>query len=127
MQRRSLMWTAKIVAGFTVVYFCLSIYAAAQAPTAGTNRPPNILLIIADDVGLDVTTDMYPGLISDLVKKYGPEGLNHPNYRAIDGSPASTPNLDRLAKEGMVFANAWAQPFCSPTRASILTGLTAVK
>jgi len=102
-------------------------FAAAQRASAAQNRRPNILLIIMDDVGMDVTTDMYPGLIDDLGKKYGPAGLNHPNYRAINGSPASTPNLDRLAQQGMVFANTWAQPFCSPTRASILTGLFAVK
>lgn len=33
-----------------------------------------------------------------------------------------TPNIDRLAKQGMLFRQAYAQPLCSPTRASILTG-----
>ena len=33
-----------------------------------------------------------------------------------------TPNMDRLAKQGMRFTQAYAQPLCSPTRASILTG-----
>ena len=33
----------------------------------------------------------------------------------------------RLAKEGKVFSNTWAQPFCSPTRASILTGLSPAR
>ncbi len=41
----------------------------------------------------------------------------------IDGIPASTPELDQFASEGMLFTNVWAHPFCSPTRASILTGL----
>jgi hypothetical protein len=74
-----------------------STLVAAQRGNAAQNRRPNILLIIMDDVGMDVTTDMYPGLIDDLTKQYGPSGLNHPGYRAINGSPASTPNLDRLA------------------------------
>lgn len=126
MRRRLMMLLALLAAALTTVSSA-STFAASQRGNAAPNRRPNILLIIMDDVGMDVTTDMYPGLIDDLTKKYGPAGLNHPSYRAINGSPASTPNLDRLAEQGMVFANTWAQPFCSPTRASILTGLFAVK
>jgi len=91
------------------------------------SRPPNILLIISDDIGMDVTTDMYPGLIDGLVSKYGPSGHKHPDYRKIEGRQASTPVLDQFAKQGMRFANVWAHPFCSPTRATLLTGLYAVK
>lgn len=98
----------------------------APAQERGTNRP-NILFIITDDIGMDVTTDMYPGLIDGLVERYGPKGLNHPNAAAIDGKPASTPVLAEFARNGMTFTNAWAQPFCSPTRASILTGLFSAK
>jgi len=101
----------------------LGTYALAQEPDA----PPNIVLIIGDDFGLDVTSDMYPGLIDDLAKRYGPEGHGHPEHGLISGSPASTPRLDDLARQGMTFTNVWAQPFCSPTRASILTGLFASK
>ncbi|MGD9158925.1 MAG: sulfatase-like hydrolase/transferase [Desulfobacteraceae bacterium] len=88
---------------------------------------PNILLIIGDDFGVDVTSDMYPGLIDELNKKYGPSGHNHPDYKAIKGMPASIPRLDKLAKEGMLFTSVWAHPFCSPTRAAILTGLFGKK
>ena len=98
-------------------------FAHAQAPA----ERPNILLIIADDFGVDVTSDMYPGLIDQLAERYGPSGHGHPDHELISGNPASTPVLDELAREGMVFTNAWAQPFCSPTRASILTGLFASK
>jgi len=90
-------------------------------------RRPNILLIIADDIGIDVTTDMYPNLIADLLDLYGPAGHNHPDYLNIDGRPASTPVLDQLAQQGVVFSSAWAQPVCSPTRAAIITGLFADK
>jgi arylsulfatase A-like enzyme len=95
-----------------------------QTYTVSTRRP-NILLIIADDVGLDVTTNLYPDLITDLIALYGPSpGHNHPNYQNINGRPASLPVLtDRLADQGMVFANTWAQPLCSPTRATVVTGL----
>ena len=64
---------------------------------AGT--PPNILLIIADDMGADVM----PGYNI---------GTNLPN----------TPNLDRLAQNGLTFTNVWATPVCSATRATIMTG-----
>ncbi len=104
--------------------------AAATAPAApgdGPSKHPNILLIIGDDIGFDVTTDMYPGVIDSLVKQYGPSGHNHPDYKMIDGRPASTPTLNSFARAGMKFTQAWAQPFCSPTRTSLLTGLYAEK
>ena len=58
----------------------------------------NVLLILMDDLG---ATDL-----------------------ACCGSNFyETPNLDRLAKEGMVLKNAWATcPVCSPSRTSVLTG-----
>jgi len=60
---------------------------------------PNILLIIADDLGIEAT----PGYSIGAVK---------PNM----------PNLESLAANGITFDNVWAYPVCAPTRASILTG-----
>ena len=118
----------KAVAVLTIVFCGACLFASTQQRSAtSATRRPNILLIISDDIGLDVTTNIYPGLIDDLTRKYGASGLNHPEYRAISGRPASTPNLDQLARQGVAFTNAWAQPFCSPTRASILTGLFAAR
>lgn len=117
--RRTLgLWSAVLVA-------CGGYFANAVAAPAA--RPPNILLIIGDDIGLDVSTSMYPGMVDALARQYGPSGLRHSGASSIQGRPASIPNLDRLAKQGIAFSNAWAQPFCSPTRASILTGLSAAK
>lgn len=70
---------------------------AAIADTAA--KPPNILLIIADDMGLDAS----------------------PCYREGDEKPAM-PNLERLCRQGMVFDNFYATPMCSSTRATIMTG-----
>ncbi len=100
---------------------------AGEPGKAGESPRPNILLMIGDDIGIDVTSDMYPGLIDGLVKQYGPSGHNHPDYRLISGRPASTPTLNSLARAGMRFTQAWTQPFCSPTRASMLTGLYSAK
>lgn len=69
--------------------------------SADTNDPdrPNILLIIADDMGKDATQGFSEGSIK-------------PN----------TPNLNNLKNEGLTFNNLWVNPICSPTRASIITG-----
>ncbi len=88
---------------------------------------PNILFVVMDDIGMDTTTQMHPGLIEELTAQYGPQGHNHPLYRRIAGRPASTPTLNTLAQQGIAFTQTWVQPYCSPTRASILTGLYAAK
>lgn len=59
---------------------------------------PNIVLILADDLGWADTT------------LYGKTSLYE------------TPNIQRLAARGMTFTDAYASPICSPTRASIMTG-----
>jgi arylsulfatase A-like enzyme len=113
---------------FSIFSLCLCASAAKEASgKTDASRRPNILLVIADDVGMDVTTNMYPGMIGDLLKKYGPSGLNHPDYQKISGKPASTPVMDKFASQGMRFTHVWAHPFCSPTRATMLTGLFAAK
>ena len=104
-----------------------ALIAGATAFTAQAQDRPNILLIIGDDIGIDVTTDMYPGLIDGLLEQYGPKGRNHPDYMKIKGRPASTPNLDAFAKQGMRFTQAWVQPFCANTRSSIISGLYPAK
>ena len=70
----------------------------------GTSDAPNILLVIVDDVGLDPV----------------------PLYTA-GASKATMPNLEALALAGVTFANAWSSPVCSPTRATILTGLHGIQ
>ena len=71
------------------------LFIAAPALAA---PPPNIVLILTDDLG-----------IADL-QCYGRK-----DHR--------TPNLDRLASEGLRFTSAYcAQPICSPSRAALLTG-----
>jgi len=112
-----------IIIAITVGSTAVSTVYAQQKPT----RRPNILLIIGDDIGLDVTTDMYPGLIDGLLKQYGPSGHNHPDYQVIKGRPASTPTLDAFAKAGMRFTQAWVQPFCANPRSSIISGLYPAK
>lgn len=76
---------------------------AAAKPAAKSAPKPNIVFILCDDLG-----------INDL-HCYG--RLDH-----------KTPNLDRLATQGMRFTSAYcAQPICSPSRAAILTGKTPAR
>jgi arylsulfatase A-like enzyme len=76
--------------------FAIGLQFTASA--ADSARPPNVILIVADDVG------------------YGDLGC----YGA---TKVKTPNLDRLAKEGMRFTDAHSPAaVCTPTRYSIMTG-----
>ncbi len=75
----------------------LSSALGAEAAPAGEGTRPNIVIILADDMGF-----------SDL---------------GCYGSEIQTPNLDRLAGEGVRFTQFYNAARCCPTRASILTGL----
>lgn len=71
-------------------------------------NPPNILLVIMDDIGVDK--------VNTYAADYEAE------YEIDDPNRPETPNLDELAQAGLKFTNAWANPVCSPTRAGIFTG-----
>lgn len=75
----------------------LSRAMAQSAPSAGDATRPNVLVILADDMGW-----------SDI----GPFGA----------AEIATPNLDALADQGVRMTNFHVSPFCSPTRAMLLTG-----
>ena len=66
------------------------------APAPRTSGPPNIVLILVDDFGV--------------------EGIN------AYGGEYYTPNVDRLAAQGTRFDNAHAMPLCSPSRVRLMTG-----
>jgi arylsulfatase B len=73
--------------------------------TGCNSKSPNIIFIIADDMGWDV---------------FG-------NYPGITGTKATTPTIDSLARAGITFINYWVNPLCAPTRASLLTGKYAFR
>ncbi|NQU54187.1 MAG: sulfatase-like hydrolase/transferase [Bacteroidetes bacterium] len=79
---------------FVMVLSFLS--AAVCGITKESNTKPNIIIILADDLG------------------YGDVGFH--------GSDIKTPHIDRLATEGVQLDQFYACPMCSPTRAGLMTG-----
>ena len=81
------------------------LQVAAPNRTVGSDDRPNVLFIIADD--LNVALGSYL------------DSASHPHY-----ATAQTPNIDRLAAQSVRFEHAYVQiSVCSPSRASILSGL----
>lgn len=77
-------------------FLFLSAWLVVQSLFALSERPPNIVFIIADDLGW-----------GDV---------------AFHGGNAPTPHLDKLAKESVELTQHYVAPVCSPTRAGLLTG-----
>ncbi|MDP5158117.1 MAG: sulfatase-like hydrolase/transferase [Flaviramulus sp.] len=90
---------------FSIIFFSCSKSEEAQEiiEQEETNidiTKPNILLVIADDMGLDAT----------------------PGYDLVNSIKPQMPNLEAMISNGIKFTNTWSYSVCSPTRASILTG-----
>jgi len=78
--------------------FLLPLFAFVLASVRAAEPLPNVIVILADDLG------------------YGDLGC-------YGSTTIATPRLDRLAREGLRFTDAYAAaPFCSPSRAALLTG-----
>ena len=105
------LWIFKREIGLTLLPIAINInnpIAENQEidwPIAGSDLKegkPNIILILADDLGFN--------------------DVSYYNGGAADGS-LLTPHIDSLAKEGVAFLNGYAaSPVCSPSRAAIMTG-----
>jgi arylsulfatase A-like enzyme len=86
---------------WSVLAVSCAVTATANIPAAGQQaQKPNIVLIVSDDFG------------------YGDAGA----YGGGENRGMPTPNLDRLAAEGMQFLSFYAQPSCTPGRAAMQTG-----
>ena len=83
---------------FTFATYLSSCSADAEDDLRAKSQP-NILLIIADDLGKDALSGFTEGTVK-----------------------ANTPNLDAIRNDGLTFTNLWVNPTCTPTRAAIITG-----
>ena len=89
---------------FSKILTALVVAVVAAIPSAlfaqSRVQKPNIILIVSDDFG------------------YGDAGV----YGGGPNRGAPTPNIDRMAEEGMTFFTFYAQPSCTPGRAAMQTG-----
>lgn len=85
-----------------LVFILLAIQYNAFSQTR-----PNIIVFLVDDMGWQDCSLPFWKETTALNKIY------------------HTPNMERLAKEGMKFTNAYAAPVCTPTRASMMSGMNA--
>ncbi|BCA05642.1 arylsulfatase [Bradyrhizobium japonicum] len=102
--RRSILLsgTALVAASIATDAFAQAQKAAPGSPAAGpapSSRRPNILVIFGDDIGQTNISAYSFGLMG---------------YR--------TPNIDRIAKEGMMFTDYYAEQSCTAGRSSFITG-----
>lgn len=90
-------WQNPIMSSWKYVLSLVAVVWAAAGTSAAPTPKPNFIVIFIDDLG------------------YADLGcFGSPNIR--------TPNIDRLAKEGMRFTHFYAQPICGPSRAALMTG-----
>ena len=103
MKRRDLLLSAtSLVAASALTTAGLATTAQAQQPAAPaqpSGRRPNILVIFGDDIGQSNVSAYTIGLMG---------------YR--------TPNIDRIAREGMIFTDYYAEQSCTAGRSSFITG-----
>jgi arylsulfatase A-like enzyme len=71
--------------------------------------PPNIVLFLVDDMGWQDTSVPFWTQSTPFNTRY------------------ETPSMERLARDGMKFTQAYATPVCSPTRISLMTGMNAAR
>lgn len=91
-------WGIVPIIGQNVWLLAVALVVSMTVSRAAESAP-NILLIFGDDMGVET------------LASYG-----------LGKNPPTTATLDEMAREGMRFTNFWAQPVCSPTRATVITG-----
>jgi arylsulfatase len=97
---QQLLWTLTIVGGLALAASALP----ALAQPAATAQKPNIVIIWGDDIGQSNISAYSHGLMA---------------YQ--------TPNIDRVAKEGMMFTDYYAEQSCTAGRASFITGQSGLR
>jgi arylsulfatase A-like enzyme len=99
--RRDMLLGTTIVAATTALIPSANAQSTpAQPVTAASGSKPNIIMLVSDDFG------------------YGDAGA----YIGGETRGMPTPNIDRMATEGMIFTSFYAQPSCTPGRAAMQTG-----
>jgi arylsulfatase A-like enzyme len=102
LKRRDLLLSGtSLVAASALLGTGLATAAQAQQSTSSTGKQPNILVIMTDDVGIWNISAYHRGMMG-----------------------GRTPNIDRIAKEGALFTDYYAQQSCTAGRAAFILGQT---
>ena len=91
---------------FILLFGLLLFFESCKEPD---KQPPNIVLFFVDDLGWQDTSVPFWDKSTPYNQRY------------------QTPNMERLAAQGVKFTNAYATPVCSPTRVSLMTGMNAAR
>ncbi|MCD2422502.1 sulfatase [Niabella pedocola] len=91
------------------IILLLLVVLSGTNSQAQKNARPNIIVFLVDDMGWMDTSVPFADSIMPLNRRY------------------HTPNMERLAATGVKFTNAYAQPVCTPSRTSMLTGMNAAR
>jgi len=88
----------KAIGAGAVSLATLGFVPGSRIATSKNNKQPNIILIMSDNVSPDL-------------------------YGCYGNKKVRTPNIDEMARDGVMFRMCWASALCAPTRALIMTGL----
>jgi arylsulfatase A-like enzyme len=98
------------LANFIIILIFFSVLYSCQTSIKKEEKTsPNIIVFLVDDMGWQDTSLPFWDRETPFNQRY------------------HTPNMERLAKEGMKFTQAYATPVCSPTRVSLMTGMNAAR
>jgi arylsulfatase len=87
-----------------LAFVTVALFTWIAGPAVAQSKKPNILLIMSDDVGIANISAYSMGLVG---------------YK--------TPNIDRIAKEGMIFTDYYAEQSCTAGRSAFITGISPVR
>lgn len=93
----------------TTIFLLISFLVGILQIHAQTGDRPNIIVFLVDDMGWQDCSLPFWDEVTPMNKRY------------------HTPNMERLAREGMKFTNAYATPVCTPSRTSMLSGMNAAR
>jgi len=96
-----------------IIVLCMCIFIACKNNVSKvvdkTSKQPNIILFIVDDMGWQDTS------------------VSFWKEKTAFNTTYQTPNMERLANEGMKFTQAYSTPVCTPTRVSLISGMNAAR
>ncbi|SDD00589.1 Arylsulfatase A [Niabella drilacis] len=94
---------------FTGIVLLLLTTATVAGQGKNPGQRPNIILFLVDDMGWMDTSQPFGDSVMALNRRF------------------HTPNMERMAKEGLLFHQAYVNPVCTPTRTTLMSGMSAAR